>query len=337
MSEPQRHLSAANQGDEGSDVPRPARRPSFSWWHEVVLSLLLIALLTVAGTLMPSFLQWNSQMLLSRQLWEFGILAIAMTLVIISGGIDLSVGSTMGLCAVVFGITYSATGNLSASCLACVAVGATCGALNGVLIARTRIHPLLITLATYAAYRGIAEGVSQGESYSQFGENFSTIARGTWLSVPLPGFLFLLVAVAFAVYLKATPGGRFIYAIGHNETAARFSGIDVDRLKCWLYITTGIMAGVATIIYVSRFDTAKADAGRGFELDVITAVVVGGTSVAGGRGNIVGTVLGLLLIHETRLFVSRYWRIDELRSIVIGFLLIASVLIYRAISKEKNE
>jgi rhamnose transport system permease protein len=312
-------------------------RPQFRWWHEVVLVLLLIGLMAVAGTLMPTFLDSKSQLLLSRQLWEFGILALGMTLVMISGGIDLSIGSTMGLCAVVFGLVFSGTGSVSFSCLACLATGTLCGGMNGVLISRTRIHPLLITLATYAAYRGVAEGISQGTSYSQFGETFSSIARGTWLRVPLPGYLFAVLAISIALFLMKTPTGRFIYAMGHNETAARFSGIGVDGLKCWLYVTTGSLAGLATIIYVSRFDTAKADAGKGFELDVITAVVVGGTSVFGGRGNIGGTILGLLLIHETRLFVSRYWRIDELRSIVIGFLLIASVLIYRAVIREKKD
>ena len=312
-------------------------RRRFRWWHEAVLVSLLVGLILFSGTMMPSFLQWKSQLLLSRQLWEFAILALGMTLIIISGGIDLSVGSTMGLCAVVFGLVFSATGSLAFSCLCCVVTGGSCGAVNGLLISRAHIHPLMVTLATYAAYRGMAEGISQGESYSQFGETFSGFARGAWLGLPLPGYLFIALALCFALFLSGTPAGRFIYAVGHNETAARFSGVGVDALKFWLYITSGLLAGLATIVYVSRFDTAKADAGRGFELDVITAVVVGGTSIFGGRGNIGGTILGLLLIHETRLFVSRYWRIDELRSIVIGFLLIVSVLVYRAVIRQQRE
>jgi rhamnose transport system permease protein len=155
--------------------------------------------------------------------------------------------------------------------------------------------------------------------------------------VPIPGYLFAVLAVAMAVLLGHTPTGRFLYAMGHNEQAARFSGVHVERLKLLLYTLSGLLAGVAALIYVSRFDTAKADAGKGFELDVITAVVVGGTSIFGGRGNVAGTVLGLLLIHETRLFVSRYWRIDELRSIVIGGLLIASVLAYRALVRRETD
>ena len=156
------------------------------------------------------------------------------------------------------------------------------------------------------------------------------------MGVPLPGTLFLLMAIGFGVFLSKTPNGRFLYAIGHNERAAKFSGIAVERIRFWLYTTSGLLAGVAALIYVARFDTAKADVGKGFELDVITAVVLGGTSIYGGRGNIVGTTLGLLLIHETRLFISRYWGSDELRSMVIGSLLIVAVLAYQLVLRKRQ-
>jgi len=305
----------------------------FRWRHEAALALLLCGLLVGASLLQPGFLEWRSQLLLSRHLWEFAILALPMTLIIIAGGIDLSIGSTMGLCAVMFGLCHAATGSLPLSCLACLTTGAAGGAANGWLVWKGRLHPLIVTLATYAAYRGMAEGVSQGVSYSQFGDGFAKLARGSWLGLPLPGYVFLLLAAAFGVFLAKTPTGRFIYAIGHNETAARFSGIAVDRIKFWLYTASGLLAGLATVIYVSRFDTAKADAGQGFELEVITAVVVGGTSIFGGRGNMIGTTLGLLLIHETRQFVGRHWRMDELRGIVVGVVLVASVLAYRALRR----
>jgi ribose/xylose/arabinose/galactoside ABC-type transport system permease subunit len=309
----------------------------FPWWHEAVLLLLLVALLTFAGFAKPEFLNLRGQLLLSRQLWEFAILALGMTMIIITGGIDLSVGSAMGMCAVAFGLCYRATQSVALSCAVCIVAGVLGGALNGLLISKIKVHPLIVTLATYAAFRGLAEGVSQGESYSRFGDSFSTLARGYWLGVPIPGYIFAALAIAMAVFLSKTPTGRFIYAIGHNEQAARFSGVAVDRIKFWLYAASGALAGLATVIYISRFDTAKGDAGSGFELDVITAVVVGGTSIFGGRGNVGGTVLGLLLIHETRLFVSRQWQTDELRSVVIGVLLILSVLLYRLLMRKGRE
>lgn len=308
------------------------RLRDFRWWHETVLGVLLISLLIVAGRVMPGFLRIEGQLLLSRQLWEFAILSLGMTLIIITGGIDLSVGSTMGLCAVTFGLCHSASGSLAGSSFVCLVTGAVCGAFNGLLIARVQVHPLIVTLATFAAFRGIAEGLSQGQSWSKFGGRFSEIARGTFWGVPLPGYVFVVLAIGCAVFLSKTPWGRFLYAIGHNERASRFSGIAVQKIRFCLYTVSGLLAGLTTLIYVSRFDTAKADAGKGFELDVITAVVLGGTSIYGGRGNIAGTTLGLLLIHETRLFVSRYWKIDELRSIVIGLLLIGAVLICQLVA-----
>ena len=310
-----------------NELLQSARR--FRWWHELIIAALLAGLLAAAGQLIPAFLKLNSQLLLSRQLWEFAILAPGMTLIIITGGIDLSIGSTMGLCAVAFGMSHAASGHVVVATVVCIATGLLCGAMNGLLIARFRLHALIVTLATFAAYRGIAEGISQGQSYSQFGPAFSRLARGTWLGLPWPGYLFLLLAVLATIFLTRMPTGRFLYAIGHNERAAVFSGVPVDRIKFWLYTISGLLASVATIIYLARFDTAKADAGKGFELDVITAVVLGGTSIYGGRGTIVGTTLGLLLIHETRLFVTRYWKTDELRSVVIGMMLIVAILIYQ--------
>ena len=216
----------------------------FRWWHEAVLLLLLISLLAAAGLAMPKFLVPNSQMILSKHLWEIAILALGMTPIIITGGIDLSVGSAMGLCAISFGICHQSTGNVWVATAACLATGCLAGAVNGQLVAKAKIHPLIVTLATYAAFRGMAEGISQGASYSRFGDSFSQLAHGDWLDVPIPGYLFLALAIATGVFLSKTPTGRFIYAIGHNETAARFSGVAVDRIKFRLYTASGLLVGL---------------------------------------------------------------------------------------------
>ena len=300
-----------------------------AWRHELVLCILLVVLMGVAEYLVPGFCDGDSQLFLSRHLWEFALLGLGMTLIVLTGGVDLSVGSMMGLCAVVFGLVFRATQRTEMAALACVLTGALAGFCNGWLIARFRLHPLIVTLATFATFRGVAEGISQGEAYSQFGARFSQLARGQWWGLPWPGYLFLVLAACCGWWLAMTPSGRFLRAIGYNETAARFAGVPVDRLRCQLYAFSGLLAGLATVVYVSRFDTAKADAGKGFELDVITAVVVGGTSIFGGRGNLLGTALGLLLIHEVRLFVGRYWGFEELKPIVVGGLLVVSILASR--------
>ena len=217
---------------------------------------------------------------------------------------------------------------------ACLATGGLAGAVNGQLVAKAKRSPIGHAPARPVLAR--PGGNQPSALYSRFGDSFGQLAHGDWLDVPIPGYLFLL-AIATGVFLSKTPTGRFIYAIGHNETAARFSGVAVDRIKFRLYTASGLLVGLATLIYLSRFDTAKADAGTGLESDVITAVVIGGTSIFGGRGNIGGTVLGLLLVHETKLFVGRYWRIEELKSILIGSLLIVSILAYRTLAPRDRD
>lgn len=306
---------------------------AFRWWHEVAVLILLLVLLAVAHVLVPGFLNPRSQLLLSRHAWETALISLGMMLIILTAGIDLSVGATMGLCAVAFGVTFEATANPLMSSLVCLITGCGCGAFNGILISRWRLHPLIVTLATYAAFRGIAEGWSQGQSWSGFGTGFAQLSRGHLLGIPYPGLVFLGLTSVAACVLWKTPAGKHLSAMGYNERAARFSGIRVDLIRFLLFCLSGALSGVAAVFYIARFDTAKADAGEGFELDAITAVVAGGTSIFGGRGNVIGTILGLLLIHQTRLFVGRYWGIDELKSIFIGGLLIAFVLIYQVLRK----
>jgi rhamnose transport system permease protein len=260
-----------------------------------------------------------------------------MTLVIITAGIDLSVGSAMALCAVVLGLSYEAGVPVGWAASLAVVAGIGAGALNGSFVAYLRVHPLIVTLATLAAYRGIAEGVSLARPISGFPDGFTGWAgTGAW-GVPIPGLLFLLAAGVAALILGKTPLGRWVYATGHRETAARFSGIPVDRIKLLLYTLSGTFAGLAAVIMAARRNTAKADLGTGMELEVITAVVLGGTSIFGGRGNMLGTVLGVLLVHETREFVSWHWERDELNAIVIGGLLIFSVLLNRLLSPKGRE
>lgn len=294
--------------------------------QEVVLLALLLGLLLTANALSPTFLAPAAQMELSTHVWELALLALPMTLIILTAGIDLSVGSTMALCAVVFGLCFQAHLPLVVCALLTLLTGAAAGVLNGVFVAYVRVHPLIVTLATLAAYRGIAEGISLGRPVSGFPPSFTHWGQGTALGLPIPGLLFLLALGVTAFVVGRTPLGLWLSAIGFNETAARYSGIAVARIKLLLYTASGLTAGLAALLFVARRNTAKADIGTGMELAVITAVVLGGTSIFGGRGRLFGTVLGVLLIHETREFVSWQWNRDELNLIVIGTLLLLSVL-----------
>jgi rhamnose transport system permease protein len=296
--------------------------------HEAVLVLALCALLGYAALADRRFAALATQQGLIGDMWEVATLALPMTLIIIAGGIDLSVGSAMALSSVVFGLAFAAHWGVVGAAAAAIACGAAAGALNGAFVAWVRVHPLLVTLATLAAFRGAAEGLSLGESFSGFPAAFTALDDNA-AGAPLSAACFLLIALGSGLLLARSPSGLAIHAIGHNETAARFSGLAVARVKFALYAAAGAASGVCAVLYAARRHTAKADVGDGIELEVITAVVLGGTSIFGGSGRIAGTVLGTLLIHETRQFVSWHWERDELTGIVVGALLVIAVLVHR--------
>jgi rhamnose transport system permease protein len=304
---------------------------SFPFWHELVLIALLIGVIIYAYAVSPAFLSRENQLVAASQAWELAILTLPMTLIIITAGIDLSVGSMMALCAVVLGLTWRAGIPLPIACVFAALTGIAAGALNGALIAFVRVHPLIVTLATLSAYRGLAEGISHAEPISGYPPSFERFGATA------AGVIFVVGAALTALVLGKTPFGRSLYAMGYNETACRFSGIATRRIKLMLYTLAGFAASIAAILFVARRNTAKADIGAGMELDVITAVVLGGTSIFGGRGHVVGTILGILLIHETRQFVSWQWNNDVLIYIVVGTLLIASVLLNTLLSPRGRE
>jgi rhamnose transport system permease protein len=317
-------------------VTNRAGHARFPFWHESVLAVLTLVVLVWAGRTDPAFLAAPAQLELSTHVWELALLTVPMTLIIVSAGIDLSVGSMMALCAVVLGLCYEAGIPPWFGAVLAVLAGLAAGALNGAFVAWVGVHPLIVTLATLAAYRGVAEGISLGRPISGFPDAFAVVGRGSLLGLPIPGIVFAAAALVGGVVLAKAPLGRSLYAIGHNETASRFSGIRVNRIKLCLYTLSGVAAGMAAVMFVARRNTAKADIGLGMELDVITAVVLGGTSIFGGRGRILGTLLGVILIHETREFVSWRWHQDELNFVVIGSLLILSVLLNSILSARRR-
>lgn len=295
--------------------------------YELVLFALILVVLACAYALDPTFLSRNVQLELSKEIWEPALLTLGMTLIIITAGIDLSVGSTMGLCSVALGLCMHGNLPTPVCVVVCLLTGLAAGALNGGLVSYTKVHPLLVTLATYGMFRGFAEGLQGATTNAPVdaSEGIKDLLAGSFPLVPV---LFVLLAGWIAVLLARSASGRGLYAIGHNELAARFSGIPVDRLTFRIYTGTGGFAALAALSYSAR-RSATAEAGMGMELDVITAVVVGGTSIYGGRGRILGSLLGVLLIHETRQFLDWHWQRSELTLIVIGSLLILSVLGHR--------
>lgn len=300
--------------------------------HEIALVGLLALLICGAGIFDPQFLNWRVQSELSNSVWQLVVIAIPMTFVILTGGIDLSVGAAMSLSAVAMGLAKEAGMGLWTSVLIALITGVLCGLINGVLVSKLNSHPLIVTLATMAAYFGLAEGLSHARPISDFPPEMGTV-----FSVQTQCILAIVFVILGLVYLERTVLGQTHSSIGFNERATRFSGLPVDKTKLLAYTLCGLGSGFAAVFFVALRNTAKADIGQGMELQIVTAVVLGGTSVAGGRGGLWGTILGVLLVHETRNFVSWHWERDELNQIVIGVLLISTVLIKKLIDWRRSD
>jgi rhamnose transport system permease protein len=295
--------------------------------HETILAILVAIALALLATQSDRFFTIDNLLNQGRLMAEVGLVALAMTFVIVTGGIDLSVGSILGLCAILLGVFWKTLGlPLPAAMALALVVGAVAGLVNGLIITRFRVPPLIATLATLALYRGLAEGISQARSVRGYPEWFFGLGQGEALGVPSQLWILLIVTVAAAVLLGLTTFGRATYSVGANETAARFSGIGVDRTKLLIYTGSGLMAGLAAVVFVSRVSTTRSDMGTGLELDVITAVVLGGTSIFGGRGTIVGTVLGLILMQAIKNGLSLAGVKGDGTIVVIGVVLIIAIL-----------
>jgi rhamnose transport system permease protein len=258
---------------------------------------------------------------------EIGLLALALTPVILTGGIDLSVGSLLGLCAVVLGVTWRDAGwPMPLAVAAALAAGAAGGGLNALLVARLDIPPLIVTLGTYSLFRGLAEGVTAGvKNYSDFPQSFLFVGQG-WIGA-FPSQLLVLAAagVGFGLMIHRMAAGRTLRAIGFSPDGARYAGVPVARRLGLVYVLSGLCAGIAAVLYVARLGQAKADAGTGFELMAITAVILGGTSIFGGRGSVGGTLLGLATLAVLQNGLRLADLPAELAGVVTAALLLAAL------------
>lgn len=303
--------------------------------HEAILAVLLVAALVALAGQSDRFFTGANLLNQGRLMTEVGLIALGMTFVIVTGGIDLSVGSILGLCVILLGVFWQNLGlPLPVAMVLAVLVGGVAGLVNGLIITRFRVPPLIATLATLALYRGLAEGISQARSVRGYPEWFFVLGQGDVLGVPTQLWILGLLTIVAAVVLGMTTFGRATYAIGANETAARFSGVPVDRIKIMIYTASGLVSGLAAVIFVSRVSTTRSDMGTGVELDVITAVVLGGTSIFGGRGTIVGTAIGLVLIQALKSGLALAGVKGDGTIVVIGLVLIVAILASNLFSRD---
>ncbi len=259
--------------------------------------------------------------------------ALGMTLIIISGGIDLSVGSMIALSTVVIARLLEAGLSPLIAAIAGIVVGGCCGMLNGLLITRLKLVPFIITLGTLLVYRGIATGVAREQKIDApitwLNEMLAKFPDPSWLIVAPGVWLTLLLAVVVALMLRNTVLGRYIFAIGSNENTARLCGIRVERMKLYVYTLSGLLTGVAGLMQFSRLTVGDPTAARGMELDIIAAVVIGGGSLQGGEGSVLGSVAGAMLMAVIRNGLSMKGVPNWVQDVLTGSIIVAAVTLDR--------
>jgi rhamnose transport system permease protein len=296
---------------------------------EVVLFIALLGLLAMGAVLSPFFLTPGNFANLVAALMEVAIMALPMTLIIVAAEIDLSVESMAGLASAVLGFLWAAGVPLTIAIPIVLVVGALGGLLNGLLVARGGLPSLVVTLGTLALFRGLALVILGPRGISDFPPEFTEIGFGhvPGTLIPWPFVIFGILALLLGVVLHRTWVGRQVYAIGKNPGAARYSGVRVARVKTGLFVLSGVIAALAGIILTSRLSSARADAGEGMTLTVVTVVLLGGVNIFGGSGTIPGVVLAVLAVAVMQNALRLASVSVEVQSIALGLLLILSVVI----------
>ncbi len=303
---------------------------------ETLLVLVLVVELLIFSQTAYNFTTTANFLEILRLSAELGLLALVMTPIILTGGIDLSVGSLLGLCAIVFGKLWRDGGlppTIAAVCT--LIIGAAAGGLNASLITRLNLPPLIVTLGSFSLFRGLAEAITRGvDNFTGFPDSFVFLGQGYFFDlIPAQLPVFVIVAIGMWLLVHRTTFGRSFRAIGFSPDGTRYAGIPVERRLTMVYVLAGVLAGLAALIYVARVGQAKADAGTGYELLAITAVVLGGTSIYGGIGTVHGTLLGLAVLATLKNGLTLSDLPSEFAGILTGALLLI-VLAGEALAKK---
>jgi ribose transport system permease protein len=316
-------------------VDTPTRGQSFlrllATRVELRMFLLTILTMVVLSFASPYFMTRKNMLNIMDQSVVTGLVAVGQTLVILIGGIDLSVGSLVGVSGIILGLSFTSLG-LWGAMIACLATGAFAGFVNGVIIRFGRVAPFVMTLGMMSIGRSLAYVFSGATSISNIPDGMGALSNGAVLGVPVNFIVLIVIYAAFWFFLSYAKGGRTLYAIGSNSEAARVAGLNIGLWSILAYTVSGLMSGLAALFLTSRIFSIDPVAGTGLELDSIAAVVIGGASLFGGRGSIIGTLFGVFIMVFIRnglnlLDVSPYWQ-----GTVIGSIIVIAVLVERLIS-----
>lgn len=291
-------------------------------------SLIGLVLLCIVITIVtPNFLSVSNITNVFTQVSVNAIIAIGMTFVILTGGIDLSVGSTLAISGAVGASIVKSTGNVFLAIIVAAVIGIAVGLINGLLVSKGKLQAFIVTLATMTIFRGATLVFTDGTPISKLPEAFVKIGNGKLGFMPIPVIITIIIAIIAVYALSQTRFGRYLYALGGNEDASRLSGINTDKIKTLVYVVSGFASAIAGVIITSRIGSASPNAGTGFELDAIAAVVIGGTSLAGGEGTITGALIGALIIGVLNNGLNLMNVSPFYQSIVKGLVILIAVLL----------
>lgn len=328
MKESRTNIEARSQTLIHENAPRRPFLAYFQRWEWILVGLII--LVVVLNTrLSPYFLNALNLSRTSSDFMEMGLMMLPMVFIIITGSIDLSVASNMGMSASFMGLLHNMGVNIWAAAMAGLLLGTLGGLLNGYLVSRVKLPSLVVTLGTYAFYRGIAYGFLGDQAARDYPPAFTFLGQGRVFGtlIPFSVVLFIVLALIFGLILHRTTFGRYLYAIGNNENATIYSGVPVSRIKVIIFTVSGFMSALAGLILAARFGSTRPDIGTGLELSVITAAVLGGVDINGGTGTMLGASLSLLLIGLMRFGMGLLNIQGQVQSIAIGLLLVLSILL----------
>lgn len=300
--------------------------------------LALAILFVISAFASPYFLKTRNLLNILRQVSYTGIIGLGMTFVIITGGIDLSVGSMTALVGGISILVLNALGGgawaIFAAILAAIAIGAAFGAANGLVITKGKVAPFIVTLGTMAIFRSLTLYISGAGEFRSQSNLFPQLGMGYFLGIPIPVWIFIGLAVLFWLILNHTKYGRYMCAIGSNERVAKYAAIKIDRIRFFAYVIVGITVAVTAVLLSSRLNSiSSSNAGQNYELDAIAAVIIGGTAMSGGSGSIIGTVIGAIILGIVNNMLNMLGVSPYLQGTVKGLVIIGAVLIQRKNNK----
>jgi rhamnose transport system permease protein len=299
----------------------------FARW-ETVTVLLLVGSILYGAISADGFLSGQNLNSVLSDVAEVALIALPLTLIIVAAEIDLSVASMLGLTCALLGYLWNHGWPMEAIVPVLLVVGGLLGALNGFLITRLGLPSLAVTIGTLGMYRGLAFVILGDQAVTEFPSNYLNLGQGSFAGteIPNPTILFVILAVIFGVVLHRTTIGRSIFAIGANDEAARFAGLRVKRVKFWLFVVSGVVSALAGLVYTFRFGSARGDNGEGLELSVVACVLLGGVSIFGGRGHLLGVIVAVFLLGTLRNALTLNNVSSDALTVVTGGLLLLSVL-----------